>query len=167
MSGHNTEYTSDPTPDLKVMYKAFMGSIQKINLRMDNIEDSIRSSKGKSIQREDMHDLYHEDEDEAQSAPIRTGRFNDRAPYVDSNMNSIKMKIPSFNGKADVDAYLEWECKVEIVFNCQVYSEDKKVKLATLEFSDYALIWWDELVKSRRWNGELPIATWEEIKRIM
>ncbi|XP_043809052.1 uncharacterized protein LOC122722418 [Manihot esculenta] len=77
------------------------------------------------------------------------------------------MKIPSFNGKADVDAYLEWERKVEMVFNCQNYSDDKKVKLAALEFSDYALIWWDELVKSRRRNGELPIASWDEMKRIM
>ena len=74
---------------------------------------------------------------------------------------------PSFNGKADVDAYLEWERKVEMVFNCQNYSDDKKVKLAALEFSDYALIWWDELVKSRRRNGELPIASWEEMKRII
>ena len=114
-----------------------------------------------------MHDLYYEDEDEAQSDPIQTRKFNDHAPYVDSNMNSIKMKIPSFNGKADVEAYLEWERRVEMVFNCQIYSEDKKVKLAALEFSDYALIWWDELVKSRRRNGELPIATWEEMKRIM
>ncbi|XP_043809768.1 uncharacterized protein LOC122723079 [Manihot esculenta] len=79
----------------------------------------------------------------------------------------MDMKIPSFNGKADVDAYLEWERKVEMVFNCQNYSDDKKVKLAALEFSDYALIWWDELVKSRRRNGELPIASWDEMKRIM
>ena len=130
---------------------------------MDSIEDSIRSSKGKSIQREYMHDLYNKDEDEAQSAPIWTRRFNDCAPYVDNNMSSIKMKIPSFN----VDAYLEWERKVGMVFSYQIYSEDKKVKLVALEFSDYALIWWDELVKSRRRNGELPIATWEEMKRVM
>ena len=168
MYGHNTGDTSDPTFDLKDIYKAFMDSFQKLNLRMDNLEDNLRSSKGKSIQRDDdTHDPSYDEENEAQSAPVRARRFNDRVPYVDNSMNSIKMKIPSFNGKADVDAYLEWERKVEMVFNCQNYSDDKKVKLAALEFSDYALIWWDELVKSRRRNRELPIASWDEMKRIM
>ena len=168
MSGHNTGDTSDTTFDLKDMYEAFMDSFQKLNLRMDNLEDNLKSSKSKSNQGDDdTHDPSYEEENVAQSAPFRARRFNDRVPYVDNNMNSIKMKIPSFNGKADVDAYLEWERNVEMVFNCQSYSDDKKVKLAALEFSDYALIWWDELVKSRRRNGELPIASWDEMKRIM
>ena len=44
MSGHNTSDTSDPTFDLKVIYKAFMDSFQKLNSRMDNLEDNLRSS---------------------------------------------------------------------------------------------------------------------------
>ena len=33
------------------------------------------------------------------------------------------MKIPSFQGKNDPEAYLEWERKVELVFYCHNYSE--------------------------------------------
>ena len=51
------------------------------------------------------------------------------------------MKIPFFQGKNDLDAYLEWERKVELVFNCPNYSKEKNVKLATVEFVDYAMIW--------------------------
>ena len=47
-------------------------------------------------------------------------RNEDRA---DSNVGSIKIKIPYFQGKNDPDAYLEWERKVEYVFNCHNYSE--------------------------------------------
>ena len=36
-----------------------------------------------------------------------------------------------------------------------------------IEFIDYAVIWWDQLVTSRRWNGERPIATWEDMKVVM
>ncbi|GLT25857.1 hypothetical protein SLA2020_009600 [Shorea laevis] len=36
------------------------------------------------------------------------------------------MKIPPFQGKADLEAYLEWERKVELVFDCHNYSELKK-----------------------------------------
>ena len=40
----------------------------------------------------------------------------------DNNLGNIKMKIPSFQGKNDPEAYLEWERKVELVFDCHHYS---------------------------------------------
>ena len=40
------------------------------------------------------------------------------------------MKIPSFQGRNDPEAYLEWEKKIELIFDCHNYSKDKKVKLA-------------------------------------
>ncbi|KAH9656969.1 hypothetical protein KPL70_022870 [Citrus sinensis] len=42
-------------------------------------------------------------------------------------------------GKSDPEAYLEWEKKIEFIFDCHNYSEAKKVKLAVIEFSDYAI----------------------------
>ena len=77
------------------------------------------------------------------------------------------MKIPSFQGKNDSKASLEWEKKVELIFECHNYFEEKKVKLAAIEFIDYAIIWWDQLVMSRRRNHERPTETWEEMKAIM
>ena len=77
------------------------------------------------------------------------------------------MTIPPFQGKNDPEAYLEWEKKIELVFDCHNYSESKKVKLAAIEFSDYAIVWWDQLVTSRRRNGERPISTWGEMKSVM
>uniref|UniRef100_A0A2N9I8P5 CCHC-type domain-containing protein n=1 Tax=Fagus sylvatica TaxID=28930 RepID=A0A2N9I8P5_FAGSY len=77
------------------------------------------------------------------------------------------MKIPSFQGKNDPEAYLEWEKKVELIFECHNYSEEKKVKLAVIEFTDYAIIWWDQLVMNRRRNHERAIETWEEMRAIM
>ncbi|KAL5738445.1 hypothetical protein ACOSP7_031206 [Xanthoceras sorbifolium] len=85
----------------------------------------------------------------------------------DNNLGSIKMKIPSFQGKNDPEVYLEWEKKVELVFDCHNYSENKKVKLAAIEFSEYAIVWWDQLVMNRRRNRERPIETWEEMKAVM
>ena len=70
------------------------------------------------------------------------------------------MKIPSFQGKNDPEVYLEWEKKVEFIFECHNYSKEKKVKLAMIEFSDYAIIWCDQLVMNRKRNNERPIETW-------
>jgi len=86
---------------------------------------------------------------------------------VDRNLGSIKMKIPSFQGRTDPKAYLEWEKKIELIFYCHNYSEEKKVKLAVIEFTDYAIIWWDQLVTNRRSNHERPIETWSELKALM
>jgi hypothetical protein len=33
--------------------------------------------------------------------------------------------------------------------------------------NSYAIIWWDQLVTSRRCDGERSIDTWEEMKTIM
>ena len=77
------------------------------------------------------------------------------------------MKISSFQGKNDPEAYLEWERKVELVFDCHNYSKNKKVKLAGRGFSDYATVWWDQLVFNMRRNREPVVETWEEMKRVM
>ena len=52
-----------------------------------------------------------------------------------------------------------------MVFDCHNYSENKKVKLAVIEFSDYAIVWWDQLVLNKRWNREPSVETWEEMKK--
>ena len=46
-------------------------------------------------------------------------RDNRRARRIDRDLGSIKLKIPSFQGKNDPKAYLEWEKKMEIVFDCE------------------------------------------------
>ena len=54
-----------------------------------------------------------------------------------------------------------------MVFDCHHYSENKKVKLAAIGFSDYATVWWDQLVFNMRRNREPVVETWEEMKRVM
>ncbi|XP_068653867.1 uncharacterized protein [Aristolochia californica] len=56
---------------------------------------------------------------------------------------------------------------MELVSNCHNYSDLKKVKLVAIEFTDYAIVWWDQLDINRRRNGECPIDSWDEMKRVM
>jgi hypothetical protein len=57
--------------------------------------------------------------------------------------------------------------KVDWIFDSHSYSKQKKVKLVINEFTKYALIWWDQIVISRRRNGERPVQAWGEIKVLM
>jgi len=86
---------------------------------------------------------------------------------IDRNLGGIKMKILAFQGKVDPEAYLEWEREVEMIFYIRRYSEKKKIKLVIMEFTDYAMVWWDKLVKDKRRNGEKPVRIWDELKAIM
>lgn len=62
---------------------------------------------------------------------------------------------------------MEWEKKVELVFDCNEYFEKRKFKLAVVEFIDYAIMWWDQLVTNRRRYQEPSNESWEELKRLM
>ncbi len=78
---------------------------------------------------------------------------------MDSNVRSIKMKIPAFFGKNDPDVHLERERQVDLIFNYHNYTKKKKVKLVALEFKDYAIVWWDQVQARRRRNGARAIQT--------
>ena len=86
---------------------------------------------------------------------------------IDGGLDAIKLKIPSFQGKNNPEMYLEWEKRWIGFFYCHNYSKAKKVKLVVVGFMDYALIWWDQNVISKRRSGERPIALWEELKVLM
>ncbi|KAL2456043.1 Retrotrans gag domain-containing protein [Abeliophyllum distichum] len=105
----------------------------------------------------------------------RRGDRRERAPRggdfrchdgIDRNLGNIKMKIPSFQGKNNPDAYLEWEMRMELIFDCHNYSEEKKGKLAVIEFTEYAIMWWDQLVTNRSRNHERPVETWDDLKAL-
>src|SRR3954463_3608548 len=48
-----------------------------------------------------------------------------------------------------------------------MYSEDKKIKLASSEFDGYALRWWYSVLTEIQDTGGQPIRTWCDMKAIM
>ena len=48
---------------------------------------------------------------------------------------------------------------MKLIFECHNYFEEKKVKLAVIEFTDYAIIWWNQFVMNWRRNHERAIET--------
>ncbi|XP_023553652.1 uncharacterized protein LOC111811140 [Cucurbita pepo subsp. pepo] len=121
---------------------------------------------------------HHEDNPHAVGHGLMRGRdhgrryhnLQQRVPYddrIDRNVGSIKLKLPKFYGKTDPEEYLEWEKTIESVFKCHNFSDKKKVLLCIAQFKQYAQIWWDKLMSSRRRNLEAPIDSWYEFKESM
>ena len=121
--------------DLKLFVKAVNEQFKALNARLDDLQFS-------SSSRTPLRRNHHEEEKEEEYSDRRTNERRRRdEPRSDNNLGNIKMTIPTFQGKNDPELYLEWERKVEHVFDCHNYSEEKKVKLAVVEFTDYASIW--------------------------
>ena len=55
-------------------------------------------------------------------------------------IEGVKVNRPTFKGTCDPKVYLEWEMKIEQVFACYNYNDEKKIKLGSLEFEGYALV---------------------------
>jgi hypothetical protein len=166
---------------MKFMFSELMTRIEKLETR----SDGGRSKRGREARKEEsvagnsadeaeddlnrgggfrthMRERY---ENRSRRGHIRAHRdFEHRGDFddlgdIDRNLGSIKLKIPAFKGKIDPEAYLDWEKKVEMIFNIHRYSEEKKVKLAVVEFTDYAMVWWERLAVERRRNRERPVST--------
>ncbi|KAH9658215.1 hypothetical protein KPL70_023405 [Citrus sinensis] len=114
--------------------------------------------------RREIDDYYKDgyDEKEDSVGSYRRNGQGGRVRNRDDGLSGIKMKIPSFESKFDPEAYLEWEKKIEFIFDCHSYSEAKKVKLVVIELSDYVITWWDQLVISSQsvehYHKEMEIA---------
>ena len=192
-SGKSVSNDATPLADPKVFMEAMVSEMRRmmkfemeqVHERIDRMENSVemQPQNGPNFRRrervprrearvedEEPYGFGFEEEKERNSIVgyrRHGGRVREARNREDNNLSGIKMKIPSFQGRSDPEAYLEWEKKMEFVFDCYNYSEIKKVKLAVIEFSDYAITWWDQLVINRRRNREQPIDTWEEMKVVM
>ena len=55
--------------------------------------------------------------------------------------------MPKFNGSNDPEGYLSWALKVDKIFLLHNYDEEKKIATTSLEFQDYVLIWWEQIIE--------------------
>jgi len=84
---------------------------------------------------------YYRGRHRSHPKPHSHRREKERKPQ-EANIN-----LSYFHGKNNVEAYLDWEMKVEKLFACHHTSEEMKVPLATLSFQGHALYWWTSLVR--------------------
>ena len=153
---------------IEIRFNQVLDRMEKNEAEVQKIKTDVPQSSNPSRKdyRQSKRAVEEEAEEESEGGNSARGnwRNDDRE---DRNLSNIRVSIPSFQGKNDPEAYFDWEKKVELIFDCHNYSEVKKVKIAVIEFTDYAIIWWDQLVTNRRRYRERPISTWDELKTAM
>ena len=76
-----------------------------------------------------------------------------------------KFTIIPFAGNADPEAYLDWKLAVDQKFKSHLVPEEHRVRLATSEFTGFALFWWSDLCDNN--NAHALPQTWTAFKQRM
>ncbi|XP_024005017.1 uncharacterized protein LOC112082150 [Eutrema salsugineum] len=158
-----------------------MGNIrQELGARIDRVEAQPRRAPvrgaqvpaGDASDDEEMPNL----EDDLPPDPLqqRQPRRPDPlrrnpAKVVDTREQTYDLKLtpPTFAGKSDPEAYLDWERRLEHIFECYGYAERKKVAVAAAQLTDNVLAWWDRNVPERKRQRFGPVVTWSDMKFLL
>ena len=110
------EEQASMTSDIKVMYKAFVTQFQKLNSRLDDMDEWRKEVTQAISESSKQGDLRHRPHSDSNREPSKeesnrvessgNKRVRNRGRR-DSNINAIKMQIAPFNGRNDAEAYLE------------------------------------------------------------
>ncbi|XP_074265620.1 uncharacterized protein LOC141588062 [Silene latifolia] len=73
-------------------------------------------------------------------------------------------ELPEFVGGADPEAYLEWERKIDRMFDFKELDDEKRCKYAILKLSKGASLWFEGLKAKRVRAGKEKIDSWESLK---
>ena len=85
---------------------------------------------------------------------------------VQTDREEFKLnELPEFNGSADPEVYLEWERKIERMFEFKDLDDEKCCKYAILKLSRSASLWFEGLKTQRVRDGKEKIRSWESLKR--
>jgi hypothetical protein len=129
-------------------------TIDAIVSRLDALNTVVTDLVAQGCAGDDEEDADHRGK--AHRVPCR--------PAGNDSFSKIKFKIPTFNGKYDPAAYLDWELEVEQKFSCHDIVATSQVKAAISEFTDFSLIWWREYKNK---NPTVVPTTWEQLKTAM
>ncbi|KAL1225402.1 hypothetical protein V5N11_009056 [Cardamine amara subsp. amara] len=163
--------------DLVQALAAIQTQLQALGERMTRIEQPpppARRVRARNInpQRIILEDGDESDSEEEPPDPEpgqRRQQHRDREEEVDARNrnNDIKLTAPIFAGKVNPDAYLDWERRMEYIFEHYNYSDQRKVSLAAAQLSENALAWWDRDVSERRRHRHGQITTWADMRFAM
>lgn len=79
----------------------------------------------------------------------------------------MKIDLPSFDERLDVEEFLDWASKVENFFKYADMSDEKKIKLVAFKFQRGASSWWEQVETNPRYYGKPPIRSWPKLLKMM
>jgi len=92
------------------------------------------------------HEHEHVDQDEDFEYPHERQSPYKRRQMHPPSLKEVRIDLPPFHGKDNVETYLDWVAKVYQLFDSHMIEEDRRFSLAILSFQGHALNWWTSLL---------------------
>ncbi|KAG7547458.1 Retrotransposon gag domain [Arabidopsis suecica] len=105
-------------------------------------------------------------ENQRRRNPRQANADGDEPPARNTN-HELKLKPPLYAGKVDPEAYIDWEKRMDHIFEVYTYTGPKKIAIAVAQLTDKALAWWDREVVERRKNRQRQLDSWVDMKELM
>jgi len=90
-----------------------------------------------------IEETSEEEEEKQERDSLKVGYCYQPKPHghhkKERKAKEVKVDLPHFHGKNDVEIFLDWEMNVEQLFDYYHVSEERKVPLATLSFQGHAM----------------------------
>ncbi|KDP29481.1 hypothetical protein JCGZ_19440 [Jatropha curcas] len=115
--GGNGDGNPIKDPQLKLFMESIQGQFRTFNNLFQDMREELQEMKASQSSnatraRPQVRIQTHDDEETEDT----------KSNKIDGNLGAIKMRIPEFNGNNNAEEYLEWERKVEQIFECHNYS---------------------------------------------
>ncbi|KAK1400974.1 hypothetical protein POM88_000579 [Heracleum sosnowskyi] len=83
----------------------------------------------------------------------------------DYDDTSLKWYVPEFSGASDSEDFLEWVSHMEYLFDYKGFDDQRSYKIANMNLTKYASLWFANLKIKLMREGAPRITTWTEMKR--
>lgn len=89
-----------------------------------------------------------------------------RGPVRGNLVEEFKLnELPEFVGGTNPENYLEWERKIDRMFDFKEMDDERRCKFAILKLSKGASLWYEGLKEKRLRAGKEKLSSWETLKR--
>ncbi|XP_074321438.1 uncharacterized protein LOC141657945 [Silene latifolia] len=95
--------------------------------------------------------------------PENAGRMQPRRVLQQDEFKITE--LPEFGGSTDPEDCLDWERKIERMFEFKEIDDEKRCKYAVLKLSRNASLWYENLKADRARGGKEKMNSWESLKR--
>ena len=132
---------------LKEKYDALVKSYQSASTTEQDLQRRLEEFEGQNAYLHKQLSKSMKLNQKLSQSPTRSIQREHR-PTI-TNINDFKVEFSEFEGKLDLDEFLEWLHTVERIFEYEEVPDDKKVKLVAPRLRKHTSLWWTNLCAKR------------------
>jgi len=130
---------SQEVSELKIKMASMQANLQLIANQLN--PSNLHTHAFPRFSRAPSRHEYDFEEEEDECINLRQSPRVGRKRCIPPHPKEVKIDLPHFYGKDNIEVFLDWVEKVEQLFESHAVEEERRVSLSTLSFQGHALSW--------------------------